>query len=211
MKIRKFIFNAFGENTYIVWNEETRRAAIIDPGMNDEYERNVVKEFVERNALSLCQLINTHMHFDHAAGNHFIETTYGIPTSCNMEDCYLSEVLARQAQMFGQPYRDGDIKIKVNLEEGPTTVADEPCQILHIPGHTKGHIALYFPKADVVFSGDALFQLSIGRTDLPGGDYATLINSIETKLLSLPENTKVLPGHGPETTIGFEKENNPFF
>lgn len=211
MKIHKFTFNPFGEHTYIVWNEQSKKAAIIDPGMMDNSERTAVAKFIENNNLSLQQLFNTHMHVDHAAGNHFIETTYGLQTACSVADNYLAQSLTAQARLFGIPYDEGEISIQTDLADGQLIkVADEECRVLHIAGHTKGHIALYFPTEGIVFSGDALFHMSIGRTDLPGGDYDALINNIENKLLSLPSETIVLTGHGPQTTIGFESRHNPY-
>ena len=140
-----------------------------------------------------------------------VEDRFDIATSCHPADAYLAGHLTQQAQMFGFPYSGKDIDIKNPLSDGQTlNVADSECRVLHIPGHTKGHSAFYFPNHDLVFSGDALFHLSIGRTDFPGGDYSSLIESIENKLLTLPRQTIVLPGHGEKTSIGFEQTNNPY-
>lgn len=211
MKIKSFTFNLFGENTYIIWNEHSLHAAIIDPGCHNGYEKKQLAEFVSSENLNVMHLLNTHMHIDHAAGNAFVEGTYNVKTSCNYEDSYLANAMTKQAEMFGFPYLDGNVKIAHNLCDGQSiTVADSECQILHIPGHTKGHLAFYFPESNIVFSGDALFRMSIGRTDLPGGNYKQLIDSIETKLLTLPRQTLVLPGHGGSTNIGDEQTYNPF-
>ena len=211
MKIQAFTFNPFGENTYVVWNSKSLNAAIIDPGCFNEREKNTILDFISKNNLKVKHLLNTHMHIDHAAGNAFIERTFSIGSSCSAEDQYLAGKLTQQAQMFGFPYNDGNIQIKNCLSDGQSiTVADSECHVLHIPGHTKGHLAFYFPSENLVFSGDALFRMSIGRTDLPGGNYATLIESIEDKLLTLPRHTVVLPGHGESTDIGFEQTNNPY-
>lgn len=171
MKIQAFIFNHFAENTYVVWNETSRHAAIIDPGCNSEREKSLLTDFIRNNNLEIKHLLNTHMHIDHSAGNAFIEDRFDIATSCHPADAYLAGHLTQQAQMFGFPYSGKDIDIKNPLSDGQTlNVADSECRVLHIPGHTKGHSAFYFPNHDLVFSGDALFHLSIGRTDFPGGD-----------------------------------------
>ena len=211
MKIQAFIFNPFAEDTYVVWDETSRHAAIIDPGCNSEREKSLLTDFIRNNNLEIKHLLNTHMHIDHSAGNAFIEDRFDIAASCHPADAYLAGHLTQQAQMFGFPYSGKDIDIKNPLSDGQTlNVADSECRVLHIPGHTKGHSAFYFPNHDLVFSGDALFHLSIGRTDFPGGDYSTLIESIENKLLTLPRQTIVLPGHGEKTSIGFEQTSNPY-
>lgn len=211
MKVHRFVFNSFGENTYLVWDESSKDAAVIDPGMSNDNERSQFADFVEKNGLNLRHLLNTHMHLDHSIGNCFIEDTYGVATECNVADKPLAESLPGQARMLGMSYTGVGVDIKGDLNDGDVLdVASEPCRVLHVPGHTMGHLAFYFPNSAVVFSGDALFRLSIGRTDLPGGDYASLIQSIDKKLFSLPSDTLVLPGHGPNTTIGFEIENNPY-
>lgn len=211
MKIQAFTFNPFGENTYVIWDSASLNAAIIDPGCYNDSEKHTLVDFIHKNNLNVKHLLNTHMHIDHAAGNAFIEKTFSVETSCNADDQYLASKMVQQAQMFGFPYNDGDITIKDNLTDCQTiTVADSECRVLHIPGHTKGHLAFYFHSEGLVFSGDALFRMSIGRTDLPGGNYASLIESIEGKLLTLPRQTIVLPGHGASTDVGFEQTNNPY-
>lgn len=211
MNIKCLVFNPFGENTYILWDEATKKAAIIDPGMSNDYERAVVNDFIEHSGLVPQHLLNTHMHIDHAAGNSFMENAYSLQTACNPGDNYLAQSLVPQAQLFGFPYSGGNLTIKIELEDQQSIqVANRECRILHVPGHSKGHLAFYFPDEKVVFSGDALFRMSVGRTDLPGGDHRQLIDSVETKLLSLPSETAVLPGHGPQTSIGFEAIHNPF-
>ncbi len=211
MKIQVFTVNPFGENTYIVWNETSKNAAIIDPGCYNSRERKAITDFVTEEGLNIQHLLNTHMHIDHSAGNNFIEEKYGVKTTCNNGDQMLADAAEQQAQRFHFPYDGGKITIGNNINDGDIlNVADSECHVIQIPGHTKGHVAYYFPKDGVVFSGDALFKMSIGRTDLPGGNYQELIESIEEKLLTLPRETVVLPGHGSSTTIGFEQTNNPY-
>lgn len=210
MKVKKFVFNPFGENTYVIWDEKSGDAAIIDPGMSNRYERDTIQKFIAENGLKLSWLLNTHMHFDHAVGNHFIESTYNLKTACCPDDAYLAEAMPQQAAMFGISFDGNGVTIGNPLKQEEISVAGEKCSILFVPGHTKGHIALYFPDSGIVFTGDVLFQSGIGRTDLPGGDYDKLIKSIETKLMTLPDNTQVYPGHGPATTIGYERQANPY-
>ena len=210
LTIKKLIFNPFGENTYIVW-DKSKEAAIIDPGMMSDYENFAVLKFVTDNQLNLRHLINTHAHIDHIAGNGFIKHTFGLKSECNKEDEYLAKHVCEQAQMFGLRYNGNPLSIDIHLNDNDTIkIGDETVSVIYVPGHTKGHIALHCNQSDCVFTGDALFRQSIGRTDLPGGDYATLIRSVTGRLMNLPETTTIYPGHGENSTIGFEKANNPY-
>ena len=210
LTIKKLIFNPFGENTYIVW-DKSKEAAIIDPGMMSDYENSAVLKFVTDNQLNLRHLINTHAHIDHIAGNGFVKRTFGLESECNKADEYLAKHVCEQAQMFGLRYNGNPLSIDIHLNDNDTIkIGDESLSVIYVPGHTKGHIALYSQQSDCVFTGDALFRQSIGRTDLPGGDYATLIRSVTGRLMNLPETTTIYPGHGENSTIGFEKTNNPY-
>ncbi len=210
LTIKKLIFNPFGENTYIVW-DKSKEAAIIDPGMMSDYENSAVLKFVTDNQLNLRHLINTHAHIDHIAGNGFVKRTFGLESECNKADEYLAKHVCEQAQMFGLSYNGNPLSIDIHLNDNDTIkIGDESLSVIYVPGHTKGHIALYSQQSDCVFTGDALFRQSIGRTDLPGGDYATLIRSVTGRLMNLPETTAIYPGHGENSTIGFEKANNPY-
>lgn len=210
LTIKKLIFNPFGENTYIIW-DKSKEAAIIDPGMMSDYENSVVLKFVTDNQLNLRHLINTHAHIDHIAGNGFVKRTFGLESECNKADEYLAKHVCEQAQMFGLRYNGNPLSIDIHLNDNDTIkIGDESLSVIYVPGHTKGHIALYSQQSDCVFTGDALFRQSIGRTDLPGGDYATLIRSVTGRLMNLPETTTIYPGHGENSTIGFEKTNNPY-
>lgn len=210
LTIKKLVFNPFGENTYIIW-DKSKEAAIIDPGMMSDYENSVVLKFVTDNQLNLRHLINTHAHIDHIAGNGFVKRTFGLESECNKADEYLAKHVCEQAQMFGLRYNGNPLSIDIHLNDNDTIkIGDESLSVIYVPGHTKGHIALYSQQSDCVFTGDALFRQSIGRTDLPGGDYATLIRSITGRLMNLPETTAIYPGHGENSTIGFENANNPY-
>jgi len=210
MIIKTFTFNPIQENTYLVY-DETNEAVIIDAGCVSEIEKRALKNYIEDNELTLKRVLNTHLHFDHQFGNKFLFTTYGIKPEAGKEDEYLLENVIAQTRSFGMAVDEeaqslgGYITDNQEIKFGNTTLV-----ALHVPGHSPGHMAFYDQKDGILFAGDVLFRGSIGRTDLPKGDYATLILSITNKLLPLPDSTVVYSGHGPSTTIGFERKNNPF-
>ncbi|MDE5826902.1 MAG: MBL fold metallo-hydrolase [Duncaniella sp.] len=211
MKVSRFVFNMFGVNTYVVWDPESSEAAIIDPGMIDDQERRALDGFIESRKLKVTQLINTHSHLDHIFGNTYIKEKYGLEIKANPADAFLAETLPEQASRFGMRMSLRPQGIDVELHDGDTIfLGKERMEVLGVPGHSPGGIALYCPESNFVITGDTLFPGSMGRTDLPGGDYATLADAIRRKLLTLPESTVVLSGHGVETTIGNEKKSNPF-
>ncbi|MBD5371707.1 MAG: MBL fold metallo-hydrolase [Bacteroides sp.] len=212
MKIVKFQLSLFGINTYIVFDPATNEAAIIDPGMINTEEQTAIRNFITQNNLHLKYIINTHLHIDHVAGNKWAQDTYHVPTMAHIDDFKLGRMLGAQAQAFGlplamewkeseHPLHDGEV---INIGRGRL-------KVLHVPGHSRGSVALYDEEDGFLISGDALFAGSIGRTDLPGGSMPQLLESIRTKLFTLPEDVMVYPGHGAPTTIGREKLTNPFF
>lgn len=212
MNIAKFGFSLFGINTYVVYDPVEKRAAVIDPGMILPEEREAMDRFLEKNHLELTHIIDTHLHIDHAIGVKYLKDKYNAPFYAHEGDRMLGERLKSQAQQFGIPgeIEDG-VVIDHPLADGDTIrIGSGELKVLHVPGHSQGSVALYDPAAGFVITGDALFQGSVGRTDLPGGNGRQLIESIKTKLLPLPDNTVVYPGHGPHTTIGSEKKANPF-
>lgn len=201
----------FGVNTYVVYDPESRQAAVIDPGMINSEEIEALDRFIEREHLNVTQLINTHMHLDHIFGNGYVREKYGVKTQASKLDAFLAGDVAGQAQKFHLPYKLENAPIDVDLKDGDIIqVGSGELHVLAVPGHSPGSIALYDKKDGWVITGDALFQGSIGRTDLPGGDHGTLVRAVTDKLLSLPPETVVLPGHGPETNIGWERLHNPF-
>ncbi len=211
MNVSRFVFNMFGINTYILWDPESHEAAIVDPGMIDEQEQQALDGFIERNSLKVTHLINTHAHLDHIFGNAYVKDRYGLKIEGNPADKFLAETLPEQGARFGLRMALQPIEIEAELNDGDTImIGKEKIEVLGVPGHSPGGIALYCPASNFVITGDTLFQGSIGRTDLPQGDYGTLVNAIREKLLTLPDHTAVLPGHGGETTIGYEKKSNPF-
>lgn len=196
----------FGVNTYLVVNESNKKAFIIDPGSSD---LKVLLEIVSKEGYVLESIVCTHGHIDHVAGIPFLKKRFDIPFFMCALDLGILETVSLQARMFGVP-DPGKLSLnQIIPTTGNISFSNIQFTIYHTPGHSQGSVSLYHDG--IVFVGDALFNMSIGRTDLPGGDYGQLIHSIESYLFKLPEETRVLCGHGPETTIGFEKNMNPFF
>lgn len=211
LKVARFTFNMFGENTYVVYDPTSREAVIVDPGMIDDEERNALDSFIERNSLKVTHLINTHMHLDHVFGNPHVMAQYGVKTSASPQDAFLGEGLNQQSARYHLKGMPQSVGVDIPLKDGDVIkVGDGQLHVLAIPGHSPGGLAFYDKEDGWVITGDSLFDGSIGRTDLPRGDMATLVNAVRSKLLTLPDNTVVLPGHGGETTIGQEKVHNPF-
>lgn len=212
MEIQRFEFNLFGENTYIIWNRHGGQAAIVDPGMSHREECRVIEQFVVNKDLTLRYCLMTHLHLDHTFGVDFIRETYGSTVVAHRADEMLGQNRALQAQQFhihGPAL--GPVVVDEFVQDGhELLLGTERIQVLECPGHSPGSLLFYVPEAKFVITGDAIFAGSIGRTDLPGGDYATLINSIHRKVLTLPATTVIYPGHGPETTVGQELRSNPY-
>lgn len=212
MEIKSFEFNPFGERTYIIFDEESREAAVIDPGMMSQRECDDFDSYVQANNLRVKYLINTHIHVDHVAGDDYVENKYDVGLSAHPDDQFLAARVKEQAMMFHLGVEVSDsVVIAHKLSDGQILhLGKEPIEVISVPGHSPGSVALYSPNGEFVITGDALFRGSIGRTDLPGGDYATLIKSVTERLLTLPDDTIVYPGHGPKTKIGIEKLQNPY-
>lgn len=211
MKLVKFGFSLFGINTYVVVDEATKKCAVVDPGMIEPEEENALVNYIERNGLTVTHVINTHLHVDHAVGDKFVADKFKVPVLGHRSDETLGARMQQQAMMFEMREKLDAVSLTSYLEDGDKVkVGEGELDVLHVPGHSPGSIALYDPEGKYVIVGDALFDGSIGRTDLPGGDFGTLINSIRSKLLTLPDDTTVYPGHGPATTIGREKKYNPY-
>lgn len=211
LKIAKFEFSLFGINTYTVYDPKEGKCVIVDPGMINTEEENAIINFIERNNLSVTNIINTHLHVDHAVGVSFAKKRFGVPVLGHKDDEFLGKRLQMQADAFGIMEKIEDVSIDTYLKEGDIIkVGSGKLEVLHVPGHSPGSIALYDKEDDFVITGDALFQGSVGRTDLPGGNGTQLIKAIRENLLPLPDSTVVYPGHGPATTIGRERAANPF-
>ena len=213
LKIRQFHFNMFEVNTFVVYDATSRQAMIIDPGMITAGEQNELFQFIEQEQLRVKHIIHTHLHLDHIFGTTATRCAYPEATAlAHSADFTLGQTLPQQAQRFHlaadlQPV-EGLTPIE-SLDE-PLRLAEEQIEVRHLPGHSPGGVALYFPSLQASFSGDSLFQGSIGRTDLPGGNHAQLIRSIEKQLFTLPDQTTIYPGHGPSTTVASEKQYNPY-
>jgi glyoxylase-like metal-dependent hydrolase (beta-lactamase superfamily II) len=210
MKIFKFVFSPIEVNTYIL-EDESGNCAIIDCGCYDRKESDRLADFIKNKNINPVLLLNTHCHLDHIFGNKFILERYNLRAFSNENDEMNRNDAVQHAMLFGltmeiPPEPAGFLTDNQIITFGTTELVT-----LHVPGHSPGGLGFYSEKDNCVFTGDALFAGSIGRTDLPGGDYDTLINSIMTKLFVLPPSTVVYPGHGNETTIGKEIYSNPFF
>lgn len=209
MKI--FEFNPFCENTYIIYDEASREAIVVDPGMMDSREFQCFDRFVEENQLVIKHLVNTHIHIDHVAGDNHVMERYGVSLSASEDDAFLSYRIVQQAEMFHLRGDFAEVVIsKAISDHDSLIVGGIRLEVISVPGHSPGSIALYCPEGKWVIVGDALFYRSVGRTDLPGGNYGQLISSIQRRLLTLPSETVVYPGHGRQTTVGEEQRFNPY-
>jgi glyoxylase-like metal-dependent hydrolase (beta-lactamase superfamily II) len=209
LKIEKFVVNPLQENTFVL-SDETRACIFIDPGFYFDVEQKEIIDYVKDNKLKPVKITNTHCHFDHIMGVEFIRGQYKIPFYAHPDDAFWVEQAVFQGKMFGfemEPVQAPDYFFQ---ENEPLKFGNTEFQVIHVPGHSPGHVVFYSEKEGVLIGGDVLFHGSIGRTDLPGGNYETLIAGIKEKLFRLPDETKVYCGHGPETTLGFEKASNPF-
>ena len=210
VKLNKFIFNAFQENTYIVWDEDSLDAIIVDPGCSNSDEEIIITNFVKSNNLKIKYLINTHCHIDHVLGNHFIKENYQVPFYAPELDLPLLDNLLDQAKMFGLNVNKSPLPDQYITEDLELKIGNSIFRFIFTPGHTPGEYCILFDEDKICLSGDVLFLEGIGRTDLWGGDYDTLLQSIRNKLFILDDNFIVFPGHGDKTTIAHEKMNNPF-
>lgn len=209
LKIKKFIFNPFDINTYLVI-DDSKECAIIDPGCSDDEEREELTAFIRDNGLRPVHLLNTHSHIDHIAGNHFVSEKYGLPLRASFKGIRFTEHSKEGAAVFGFEHITF-IPPEKDLAEGDVIpLGPSKLEVAETPGHADGSVCFISHDDKFVISGDVLFYQSIGRTDLPSGDYDLLISSIREKLFTLGKDYKVYPGHGPATTIGFEMTGNPF-
>lgn len=209
--IQSFAFNYFSVNTYLVY-DSTNEAVIIDCGCLNPKEENTVSSYIQANNLVLKHNLCTHLHLDHILGNAFIYKRYGLSPQANKADIDILPSPQEQAKRLGLPLQIESVPVVKTLIDGETIhFGDSELIALSVPGHSPGSLAFYDKTNNVLFSGDALFAGSIGRTDLWGGNMDILLAAIKDKLLTLPGETIVYPGHGPQTTIIAEKRNNPFF
>jgi glyoxylase-like metal-dependent hydrolase (beta-lactamase superfamily II) len=210
IKIQKFIFNSFSENTYLVWDENSMEALIIDPGCHSRDEEETLVQFIADNKIRIKFMINTHCHIDHVLGNRFIKEKFNPLFLAPEKDIPLLQNLKMQSEMVGFDEVESPMPDEFINEKMEIFLGDEKFNFVETPGHTPGEFCLYSPTNKILFSGDVLFYETIGRTDIWGGNFEVLINSIKNKLLSLDRDTVVFPGHGEPTTIEHEILNNEF-
>jgi hydroxyacylglutathione hydrolase len=209
LHIQLFTFSPIQENTYILYNDQGL-CAIVDPGCYFQEEEEELAHFIEQKKLQPTLLLNTHGHLDHIFGDKFVAETYNLKPHLHPIEKQVFDYAAVSSLMYNLPF---DIYTGgfIDLQEGDTIkLGEDALQVLFTPGHSPGSVSFYSEADGFVLGGDVLFQRSIGRTDLPGGDFDTLIRSIREKLWVLPDNVRVFSGHGPATTIGEEKQYNPF-
>lgn len=209
IQIKSFVFSPFMENTYVLY-DETKEAIIIDPGCYEKEEKEQLSDFVSANDLKVTQLLNTHGHVDHVLGNQWVKDLYNVSLYIHPKDEETLKSVMVYAPAYGFPnYQESSPD--GYLEEGDqVSFGNSTLDILFAPGHAPGHIAFYNKHQNICIGGDVLFNGSIGRTDLPGGDFDTLIKSIHEKIFPLGDDMVVYSGHGEPTTVGKEKSSNPF-
>lgn len=211
LQFESFVFNPFAENTYVVYDDNTKECVIIDPGCSSSGEENELFGFIDSHRLKPLMIINTHGHIDHIVANDAVKKRYGIQVAAhpNVKSDFLRS--RQQAAMFGLPFA-GDCELPdVDLEDGEVIkIGESTLEVISTPGHAMGSISLYAEMEGWVFTGDALFCRSIGRTDLPGGNYEQLRTNIIERLFRLPDDTEVYSGHGESTTIFDERRFNMF-
>ena len=215
MNLKPFVFNSFGVNGFVL-NNDSGEAILIDPSAGSEQEEQALARYIETNHLTVRHLLNTHLHLDHVLGNAFVAKTYGVQPEAHEEDAFMLDLQEEQSEMFGLPLREPSPALGNYLAEGDTVEIDGiKLQVIHVAGHSPGGIAFFCENPGEVngqknvppllFPGDIIFAGSRGRSDLFGGDEKALVSGIKSKLLTLPKETVVFPGHGPMTTIADEK------
>ena len=208
--VAEFIFNPFQENTYIL-HDETKECIIIDPGCFTQEEKNRLAQFISDHELKPVRLINTHCHLDHIFGNYFVSEKYNLELEIHRGEIPVLESMPTVCKNYGIPFSEPEVKPGKFIEEGDEIkFGNTVLKTLFTPGHSPASLSFFCEKDKYVIAGDVLFYGSIGRTDLPGGDFQTLISVIKEKLFPLGDDVKVYSGHGPATNIGFEKSSNPF-
>ena len=209
LTVKTLAFNPVQENTYVLYNEK-KECCIIDPGCYFSEERDRLKTDIEKTGLKPILLLNTHCHLDHIFGNKFVHETWGLDLHIHEKEKIVLANGPASGLRFQLPFENYEGPL-IYIKEGENIkLGDDELEVFFTPGHSPGSVSFYHETGGFVIGGDVLFNSSIGRTDLPGGDYDTLVNSIQTKFFTLPDDTKVYSGHGPVTTVGFEKMNNPF-
>lgn len=210
IKIARMVFNPIQENTYVVW-DHTLEAAVIDAGNMNERENHTLENFIAERDLKPVLALNTHGHFDHTMGVEFLRRRYGVPFALSSRDGFLLETAGVGAELFGVHAGPMPQTIDIDLDGRDTiSFGETTLDIIATPGHTPGHVVFHHPAAKILFTGDTLFRESIGRTDMPGGDYTWIMRSILDKIMPLGDDVKIYPGHGDQSDLGHEALYNPF-
>lgn len=209
LQIKSFVFSPIQENTYVLYNE-FKECIIIDPGCYFDEEKDLLKTFIDENKLKPVLFLNTHCHLDHVFGNKFVSETYNLTLHLHEKEQQVLAFAPTSGLMYNMPFDNYTGKFLLLKEGDVLNVGDDNLTIIEAPGHSPGSVCFYCKKQNFIIGGDVLFQGSIGRTDLPGGNHQTLLDSIRKKLFVLPDETVVYNGHGSETSIGEEKKHNPF-
>ena len=209
LKIKSFVFSPIQENTYLLYNE-FNQCAIIDPGCYFGAEKEVLTQFVKDNSLTVIHLLNTHCHLDHVFGNKYVAETYSLTPQIHKNEEQVLAFAPTSGLMYDLPFDNYTGQLLFLKEGDVVTIGKDELVVIEAPGHSPGHICFYNKAQGFLIGGDVLFNRSIGRTDLPGGNYDELIKNIKEKLLVLPNKTIVYSGHGETTTIGEEKVENPY-
>ncbi len=211
MKIKSFTFNPLQENTYVIWCEDTQNCAIVDAGNYDNAENKELRNFILENSLIPTLLLGTHAHIDHIFGNWYVKQEWNIPYLLHREDIPMLDRSITMAALWNLNYTPSTLP-DAFLEAGQIlTLGKCELEVRFVPGHAPGHVIFVNHEDRWVIGGDTLFRGSIGRTDLPGGNHKLLLDKITQEIFTLPEDYTIFSGHGPETNVGFEKTNNPFF
>ncbi len=209
LKVKKFVVNPLQENSFVI-SDETGQCIFIDPGFYFGEEYDEVDEYLNEHELSPVFIANTHCHFDHIMGVEYIRNKYKVPFKAHPHDEFWLENAVKQGQSFGFDLDEVNPPDAFFHENEELKFGNTSFKIIHVPGHSPGHVVFYSEAAKTLIAGDVLFQGSIGRSDLPGGNHEQLVSNIKNKLFPLSDDTKVYCGHGPETSLGFEKKSNPF-
>jgi hydroxyacylglutathione hydrolase len=209
LEVKSFVFSPIQENTYLLYNERNH-GLVVDPGCYFGEEREELQSFIEKYAILPKYLLNTHCHLDHVFGNAFVHQTWNLELHLHELEKPLLDYAPTSGNKWGLPFENYKGNLNYIREGDQIRLGEDVLDVIFAPGHSPGHVCFYNKAQGFVIGGDVLFRQSIGRTDLPGGSLEVLLQSIRTQLFTLPDETVVYPGHGPSTTIGYEKRNNPF-
>lgn len=209
LKVKVFTFSPIQENTYVLYNED-KKAIIIDPGCYFPAEQDQLFQFIQTNELEVVKLLNTHCHLDHVFGNKWVYDTFKTPLHIHPDEEAMLKMAPLSGEKWGLPFENYQGPLQFLYPGDTVLLGNDALKVIFAPGHSPASICFYSESQAFLIGGDVLFRESIGRTDLPGGNHALLLQSIRQNLFILPDEVKVYPGHGLTTTIGYEKRNNPF-